>query len=80
MSLVLIGVNVSAYYAGAFTKNREWKQELLNRSLAEYNSKTGNWQYVPIATYTDLFGQEPPLPVKDGNYPDHSLPQKVAKK
>lgn len=63
--LTILGINVSAFYIGSFATNMKWKKELIQRNVAEYNSKTGEWQYSPFASY-DLFGQqEPPLPVKE---------------
>lgn len=53
IGLSVVATNVSSYYIGSFIKNGQWKQELLDRNLAEYNVKTGEWQYAPTG---DLFG------------------------
>lgn len=74
IAIMLIAINVSAFYIGVFDANYKWKKELISRRLAEYDNRTGEWKYSLVHT-SDLFGPDP-LAELDDKLPFPEEPKK----
>lgn len=60
IAIAVVATNVSSFYIGCYTKNNEWKKDLLRLDIAEYDRKTGEWQMVQVSR-CDLFQDLPIL-------------------
>ena len=57
--LMVLASNVVMYFYGVHETNKKWMKQLISMDMAEYNSKTAEWQFVPVGL---TFPLPPDLP------------------
>lgn len=43
--MIMISVCIS-YESGLYDEKEKWKKDTINRGLAQYNQKTGKWEWI----------------------------------